>query len=52
MLAEHQVKQPDRYTYVFVPPERYELIQKLRKQGKWSLSDARLKVINNFRRKF
>jgi integrase len=52
MLAEHQARQPDRYAYVFVPPERYEVIQKLRKKGKWTLSDARLKVINNFRRKF
>ena len=27
-------------------------IQRLRKQGKWTLSDARLKVINNFGRQF
>jgi integrase len=52
MLAEHQASQPDRYAYVFVPPERYKVIQKLQKQGRWTLSDARLKVINNFRRKF
>jgi len=52
MLAEHQARQPDRYVYVFVPPERYAAIQQLRKQGRWTLSDARLKVINNFRRKF
>ncbi len=52
MLAEHQATQPNRYAYVFVPPERYKAIQKLRKQGRWTLSDARLKVVNNFRRKF
>ncbi len=52
MLAEHQASQPEKYAYVFVPPERYKAIQKLRKQGTWTLSDARLKVINNFRRKF
>ena len=52
MLAEHQARQPDRYAYVFVPPERYKVIQKLRRQGRWTLSDTRLKVINNFRRKF
>jgi integrase len=52
MLAEHQARQPDRYAYVFVPPQRYKVIQGLREQGKWTLSDARLKVINNFRRKY
>ncbi|UCC98975.1 MAG: site-specific integrase [Phycisphaerales bacterium] len=52
MLAEHQARQPDKYAYVFVPPQRYKVIQELRKQGKWTLSDARLKVINNFRRKY
>jgi len=51
-LAEHQSDQPERYAYVFVPPERYIKIQQLRKEGKWTLSDARLKVINNFRRGF
>jgi integrase len=52
MLAEHQARQPNKYAYVFIPTERYKVIQKLRKQGRWTLSDARLKVINNFRRKF
>ena len=37
---------------MFVPPPRYGKIQDLRKQGKWTLSDSRLKVINNFKRKF
>lgn len=52
MLADHQSRQPEGYPYVFVPPYRYDRIQNLRKQGKWTLSDARLKVINNFGRKF
>jgi len=52
MLAEHQSEQPEGYPYVFVPPYRYDRIQQLRQQGKWSLSDSRLKVINNFRCKF
>jgi integrase len=30
----------------------YERIQKLRKQGKWTYSCSRLKVINNFRKSF
>ena len=51
-LAEHQAQQPEKYPYVFVPPSRYGKIQELRKLGKWTLSDSRLKVINNFDRKF
>lgn len=52
MLADHQTQQPEGCPYVFVPPARYDHIQQLRKQGKWTLTDARLKVINNFSRKF
>lgn len=52
MLADHQNQQPEGYPYVFVPPARYDHIQQLRKQGKWSLRDARMKVINNFSREF
>ena len=52
MLAEHQNRQPEGYPYVFVPPARHDHIQQLRHKGNWSLSDSRLKVINNFRRKF
>jgi len=51
MLSSHQAEQPEGYPYIFVPPCRYDRVQQLRKQGKWSLSDARLKVINNFDRK-
>ncbi len=52
MLADHQTQQPEGCPYVFVPPSRYDYIQHLRKQGKWSLRDSRLKAINNFSRKF
>ncbi|MHC4690974.1 MAG: tyrosine-type recombinase/integrase, partial [Planctomycetota bacterium] len=52
MLADHQNQQLEGYPYVFVPPSRYDHIQQLRKQGKWSLRDSRLKVVNNFSRKF
>ncbi len=53
MLADHQAQQPERYPYVFVPTARYDHIQNvLRPKGKWTLSDSRLKVVNNFRRQF
>jgi len=53
MLADHQVRQPEGYPYVFVPPARYDYIQNvLRPKGKWTLTDTRLTVVNNFRRQF
>jgi integrase len=53
MLVDHQAQQPEGYPYVFVPTARYEYIQKvLRPQGKWTLIDASMKVVNNFRRHF
>jgi integrase len=53
MLADHQAQQPERYPYVFVPTERYEYIQNvLRPKGEWTLIDASMKVVNNFRRQF
>ena len=53
MLVDHQAQQPEGYPYVFVPTTRYEYIQEvLRPKGKWTLTDSRLKVINNFRRQF
>jgi len=52
MLAEHQSNHPNKYAYVFVPPERYSVIQGIRKAGKWTLCDSRLKVVNNFRRTY
>jgi len=53
MLVDHQARQSEGYPYVFVPPARYDYIQKvLRPKGKWTLSDSRLKVVNNFKRSF
>ena len=33
-LTKHQAEQPAGYPYVFIPPARYDAIQKLRKKGK------------------
>jgi integrase len=53
MLVDHQARRPEGYPYVFVPPARYDHIQNmLRPQGKWTLSDSRLKVVNNIKRDF
>ena len=52
MLANHQSQQPEGSPYVFVPRSRYDHIQKLRRKGKWTLCDVRLKVVNNFTRDF
>jgi integrase len=53
MLAGHQGRQPEGYPYVFVPTARYDHIQNvLRPKGKWTLSDSRLKVVNNFKSSF
>jgi len=39
--------------YVLVPPNRYDHIQQVwRSKGKWTLSNARNKVINNFTKQF
>ena len=53
MLADRQAQQPERYPYVFVPTARYDYIKNvLRSKGEWTLTDSRLKVVNNFRRQF
>jgi len=53
MLVDHQARQPEGHPYVFVPPARYDYIQNvLRPKGKWTLSDSRLKVVNNIKRSF
>ena len=52
MLVVHQEKQPEGLPYIFIPPDRYSWIQQLRKEGKWTFSDSRLKVVNNFTREF
>ena len=53
LLVDHQAGQPEGYPYVFVPPARYDYIQQeLCAKGKWTYSDSRLKVVNNFGRDF
>ncbi len=53
LLVNHQSRQPAGYPYVFVPPARYDYIQReLRARGLWTYSDSRLKVLNNFQRDF
>jgi len=53
MLVDHHTMQPEGYPYVFVPTARYDHIQNvLRPKGKWTLEDAQLKVVNNFKRSF
>ncbi len=46
LLAHHEACQPDGYPYLFVPPERYDHIQKRRKQGKWTIEDGRCPLDN------
>jgi len=49
LLVDHQSKQSEGHPYVFVPSARYDYIQnELRAKGKWTYSDSRLKVVNNF----
>jgi integrase len=50
-LAQHQVEQPEGYPYVFVPPYRYDHIQRLRQKGAWSLRKGNC-PLNNFNRRF
>ena len=51
LLAQHQAEQPEGYPYVFVPPFRYDYIQKLRQKGKWSARKGDY-PLNNFDRRF
>jgi integrase len=52
LLVMYQNSQPEGYPYVFVPPCRYDRIQQLRKQGKWTLCSSRQNLIHNFTRQF
>ena len=51
LLAEHRLNQPAGYPYVFVPAYRYEQIQRLRQQGKWTERRG-LCPVSNFRYQF
>ena len=53
LLIGLQDRRPAGYPYVFVPPRRYDHIQReLRPKGKWTLLSAKENVINNFTRQF
>jgi integrase len=41
LLVEHQMSQPEGCPYVFVPMERYERIQGLRRAGQWTVEKGR-----------
>jgi integrase len=51
LLAEHHEVQPSGYPYVFIPPARYDHIQRLRQQGEWSARRGN-SPHNNFDRQF
>jgi len=51
LLTEHLANQPSGYPYVFVPVRRYDHIQKVRKQGKWTVEHGKCPV-NNFTKQF
>ncbi len=52
MLSNHQSVQEAGYPYIFIPGCRYDWIQNLRSKGKWTYSDSRLKILQNFSRQF
>jgi hypothetical protein len=51
LLAEHQATQPEKHPYLFIPADRYDYIQRLRNDGKWSVQLGCCPV-NNFDRQF
>jgi integrase len=50
-IAEFQSQQPEGYPYLFIPPSRYDHIQALRQQGRWTLEKGRC-PLHNFTRHF
>jgi len=48
LLIELQAKRPVGYPYVFIPPQRYDAIQRRRAKGDWTYSDSRHETFNNF----
>ena len=51
ILADHQSKQTGGYPYVFIPPKRYDHINHLRQEDKWSIRHG-ICPVNNFTRQF
>jgi integrase len=52
MLVAHQSRQSEGYPYVFIPPARYDHIQQLRAEGKWTYCDSRTKTVARFNKVF
>ena len=51
LLREYRDQQPSGYPYVFVPPKRYDRIQRSRRLGKWSERQGNCPH-GNFQRQF
>ncbi|MCP4707600.1 MAG: tyrosine-type recombinase/integrase [Planctomycetes bacterium] len=51
LLAEQQAAQPEGHPYVFVPPRRYDKIQKARLQSQWTIRQGQC-PLGNFRSQF
>jgi len=51
LLVEHQAEQPDEQPYVFIPPSRYDHIQRRRSEDKWTVEHGRC-PLSNFTRHF
>lgn len=51
LFAKHQAEQPEVYPYVFIPTARYDYIQQLRMECKWSVQRGS-NPFNNFERQF
>jgi integrase len=52
LLTEHHSQQPEHYPYVFVPCHRYDRVQELRQNGRWTLCSSRQNLNHNFTRRF
>jgi len=51
LLSEYRDQQPSGYPYIFVPPKRYDRIQRSRRLGKWSERQGNCPH-GNFQRQF
>ena len=47
LFAQYQAEQPEGYPYVFIPTRRYDFIQQLRAEDRWTVDDG-VSPINNF----
>jgi len=47
LFAQYQAEQAEGYPYVFIPTHRYDFIQQLRAEDRWTVEDG-VSPINNF----